>query len=493
MVWVLASALAAGITGDRRLAVIALLFFGGHLWRLRPSKMEIAVLLVFGVAVSAYGYASVAALRRDARRLSVLSSDANGVFHLKGWISSFPYYKYGGMRFEFRTRCGDEPCTVLVRTKEYLVAYGDSLRIRGSLRKAKGAGETGCSSYLLGRGVCGEVRVRAGELVVLDGTGGSPVTRCLFWPTHDRVRREASRALGGRSGIPIALLLGEKGYLGRKTRDAFVRLGISHLLALSGLHLGFVTGLLILVMRIFRRRSGMILIAALGLYVSIVGPILSLFRAFVMAVLLIGASIVKRPLNPVAALVNAFVLILFLNPHAFFAVGFQLSFLATFGVLLCVKTLEFPKTNHRLRRVWNAVRSSLQVSLAAQAFVAPVILHYFGVMGIVSPVATLLFVLPVAFLLLYSGVAVAVTVAVPAAGPVAFGILEWVVRIFHEVLLRAAEAAPDPISLIPPDAYVYYAGLTLVMAARGRMWPKIVGLCGMGLAFGLSFLRAQLF
>jgi len=219
-----------------------------------------------------------------------------------------------------------------------------------------------------------------------------------------------------------------------------------------------------------------------------VGFIISLYRAFLMAVLLVSASMVKRPMDPVKALANAFILILLLYPHAFFGIGFQLSFLATFGVLICVKALPKRRSDSRLGRFWDSIRSSFQISVAAQAFVAPVILETFGRMSLLSPLATLIFLVPVAFLLFFAAVCVTIGLIFQQGRGVFVG-LHWVVVYFQKGLLAASDAVPDPLEVPPPDPFVFYAALTLFVVGRGKLWPKITGVCGILIAFWLPHLR----
>jgi len=297
----------------------------------------------------------------------------------------------------------------------------------------------------------------------------------------------ANRSIGSRCGIAIALLLGEKGYLERGTRKAFVRLGISHLLALSGLHLGFVATVILLVFRMTRRRSGLVLVGFLAIYVGVVGCIVSLYRAFIMAAVLVTAAGIKRPLDPLGALANAFVIVLLIFPHAFFSVGFQLSFLATLAVLLHVRNLTPPKSNGRLVRAWFWIRSSLTVSLAAQAIVAPLVLSYFERMSLVSPLGTLLFVVPVGLLLVCLGAAAVTSLVIPGLEPWLFGGLGWFLDIFRNVLIKLAALGPDPAVLPVPEPWLYYAGVAMILVGRAGRPRKVAGLCVIGVSLWIAY------
>ena len=489
MVWVLAAALAAGITGDLRVAVCAFFLLVGFLRRSGTSRIEGFCLVVTGLLFSLYGWFSIAGFRMDVQRVLSAGCGWNERSRLEGWVSRFPYYRYGGLAFEFRTRVDGVECTVLVQTKEFVIGYGDSLSVRGAWKKRAAGSRDEYTGRLLGMGVCGEFRAAAGGVDRLKGMGGSWIAREVLFPCHDRIRRELSRSLGSRTGIPIALLLGETGYLDRRAKDAFRALGVTHLLALSGWNLSLVAGALVAFLRLLRKRSSGAVLAALVLYVAVVGFIVSLYRALVMAMVLIVASIFKRPLDPVRALAHAFLIVVLVFPNTFFSVAFQLSFMATLAVMLCVRILRPPASKTIAARLIFSIRSSLVVSLAAQLFVTPIILHYFGRMSLLSPIATLVFVLPIAFVLIYSGLAVLVSIVVPVAGAVFFAGLDRVATLFQASLVASAEKVPGTLSFVAPDVWVYYGGLALVVLARGRRWPKIGGVLALVLSFVIAVLR----
>lgn len=489
MTWVLASALAAGITADWRVVVLALVFFLRLAPRREVSAVQGALLVVAAALFFGYGYVSIKGARRDAARVLVSSSRNEGTGELAGWVCGFPYWRYGGVAFGFRTRVDGIECTVLVQSKEFLASYGDSLRVRGTWKPRGDLPVERWITRCLATGYAGDFRARGGEIERLGGQGGKWISRRVLFPCHDRVRQELCRGLGSRSGIPIALLIGERGYLDRKANEAFRSLGISHLLALSGLHLGFVAGAFVLILRLIGKRGEIVLLAVLGVYVGAVGSIVSLYRAFAMAGVLIAASIVKRPLRPTTALAQAFVLVLLVHPHSYYSVAFQLSFLATFAVLWCVDGIRPPGSRTIAGRAAFWVRSSLQVSLAAQLFVTPLIIHYFGRVSLFSPLATLAFLWPVAFLLFASALAASVAIALPSAGAVAFWGLDRAATLFQKTLVASAGVLPGGVSPPAPDAWLYYAGCCVIMLGRGRWRSGIAGAALLVLSFVVDKLR----
>jgi competence protein ComEC len=492
MAWLLAAALAAGITGDFRIAVIAFLLFVRLARRGEITLGTGLVLALVAVLFFAYGWGSIAGFRRDIAAVFTESLRSDDPVVLEGWVCRFPYYRYGGVAFELKTRVAGTEQTVFVQSREFLVGYGDSLRVRGVWKTPEGVTCERWTARLLAMGVSGEFRAFAGEVERIAGTAGGWMSRRVFYPCHDAVRRALCRGLGSRSGIPVALVIGERGYLDRRANEAFRTLGISHLLALSGLHLGFVAASLVVLLRLLRRRGQPALLAALALYVAVVGPIISLYRAFVMAVVLIIASLVRRPLAPLTALVQAFIVILLLYPSSFYAVGFQLSFMATFAVLLCVRGLRPPPSRRIPTRIVFWIRSSLRVSIAAQVFVAPVIIHYFDRVSLLAPLATLVFVIPVAIVLFSSALASILWMVSPVAGTLACAGLDRVVTLFQSALIWSARALPATVDPSAPNPWLYYGGLCLFTLSRGRLSLRLVGIIVLVVSFFVDVGRREL-
>jgi competence protein ComEC len=440
------------------------------------------MLLLAGLSVIfyQYGHLSNAAHEEKTAAFDRMAAARGEELCCEGWIASYPQYRYGGMTFEFETRVGGEEesrVRILVKTNEYLVGYGDSLRVCGRVYHGKGERRVSYGRYLKGRGLVGELRAPPGGVERLGGNSGNPVFRSILWPVHQRVRCDLVRGLGARSGIPVALLIGERGFLGRKTPGIFAGLGLSHLLALSGLHLGFVAAAAYLLLRALGCRSGLLLIAVLAIYVGIVGFIVSLARALAMAILLIVASMIHRPLKPVSALGNALLLLLLFVPTSFFALGFQLSFLATYGVLRCVALIDpVGDGASKLRRLWFGVRSSLMVSISAQLFVAPIIIACFERVSVMSPLATLIFVVPVAVVLGGSALCAGLSSLWPAAAQPCFWVLERFLMGFGAVVDWASAVTPDRVAMPFPDIYLYYAGLAVLYHANVRKRTRVVGI-----------------
>ena len=379
---------------------------------------------------------------------------------------------------------------VSVRVQMFNVAYGDSLSLDARLSENARTS----FDYLAARAVAGEAKARFEDVVVLNATTGCPLLRELLWPMHRGARTRLARALGKDAALPVGLLLGERGMLDRAAYRAVRDLGIAHLLALSGMHLTMIAVLAVAATHLAPRRRDAAIAIALSLYVGVVGDIDSLTRAWVMALLMLGARALVRPVRPIDALGTALLLMLLWRPCAISSVGLQLSFAATLALLLCAqrlpKTLVRPPSPTRPRWMRMGIRLAqggavaFLVSAAVELFIAPLQLHHFGQLSLAGPIATVVFLLPVTIL---QGLALAGSIPVPMLEHATTPSLVHLSTTLLDAIVAAGHAAPQPVVATTPNVFLYYAALFVfwMRPAKRRFWS----IAGLGLL--LSFVVAR--
>ena len=204
-----------------------------------------------------------------------------------------------------------------------------------------------------------------------------------------------------------ALTLGYKADLSNELKDAFRASGTSHILAVSGLHVGIVYLIILSVFSFLGKRGKrfvlkqILILLFLWGYVFITGMPVSVIRAAIMLSLFCVGSLFHKKGFTYNTLAVAAFLILIANPFYLFNVGFQLSFASVFSILFFqpkISNLYVPKLKIS-RYVW----SLLTVTTAAQLGVFPFSLYYFGTFPTYFFVTNLL-VLPFIGVIIYLGV-----------------------------------------------------------------------------------------
>ena len=190
---------------------------------------------------------------------------------------------------------------------------------------------------------------------------------------RERIVAALARA-GPAAGLATAVLIGDRRHLDPAVVARFRRAGASHLLALSGLHVGIVYGCVLVLMRVAPRRAGPVVAAAVAAAYALIatgGPALA--RAAMMAAVGSLLAVTDRERRPVPIISLAALILLAIDPAAAAQLSFQLSFLALLGVLAGARIAS--RLPPGLSR-W--VGGAVLCSIGAQTATAPLVLTTFG-------------------------------------------------------------------------------------------------------------------
>ena len=165
-------------------------------------------------------------------------------------------------------------------------------------------------------------------------------------------------------GYAAAMLLGNRTFVPREDRTAFSRLGIAHLLSVSGFHVGVLVGALALVFRLLRlpqrvRLGGYALL--LGAYILLCGSAQPVIRASLLLLLFRGGRMLRRPRSLLHLLSAVLILMLLWSPVQLTGLSFQLSFCAVLGLALITPFLASLRkpASAPLRRLWQSLAAGL--------------------------------------------------------------------------------------------------------------------------------------
>lgn len=268
-----------------------------------------------------------------------------------------------------------------------------------SLEEAAGEGYD--ATVLLGDGYVIGLRSEVEDGVTVTGENAD-----VLAVRAGRLRRTLSRRLelmtGESLGIPSALLLGDRSALADGVKRDFSRAGVSHLLAISGLHMtmlfGMLAGILTWVGIPKRVRALILAVASLG-YLVLLGFPPSATRAVIMLGTVYLSHLCYAHADPLTSLGLAGGLILAITPYAVADGGFWMSLMATFGLLtfmpplgkwLSLRRITGHAPKHILLRGVLKLALSLGVGVVAMSFILLILAIFIGETGILSPISTLL-------------------------------------------------------------------------------------------------------
>lgn len=306
------------------------------------------------------------------------------------------------------------------------LAVGDSLRVRVRLYPSpekRNPHDFDTSQWLKSQGIDAQGRLL--EILTSSGyrgrTSGWTGLKTRFWPSiRQSVLERIDRLFPDpeEGAMAKALFLGQKEALSGDTKTAFSRSGLSHVMAVSGLHVGFVVApfwLLIPWIRSSTRKkaAGFLLLCLLLLfYAGLTGFSASVMRASLMAVLLTFGKLFSRQGHSINLVCVVLLMLLVIDPGMLFQVGFQLSFTAVFIILLLMPAAQRQIPNRLRYSRAGPLISVMLVSAVVQVGLFPVLTAYFGEFSVIGPIANLL-VVPLLSGLVPAGLLISVVPGLP--------------------------------------------------------------------------------
>ncbi len=230
-----------------------------------------------------------------------------------------------------------------------------------------------------------------------------------FYYTIIEVRRYAASALQQmitteEGGLLVGMLLGDRSHISQQTANDFRDAGVSHLLAVSGMHLSVLSAVLMWLLKRLRipRRIRVILgMAGVIFFMALTGFSASVNRAGIMMLVYLGAQVFGREPDSMNSLGFSVLLLTLCNPFAALDYGLLLSFAATLGILLFYQKaaswfrIHIEKIKHiYIQKILRKLVGSVLLSLSASALTCPVLLFTYGEISLISPLTNLLVVFP---------------------------------------------------------------------------------------------------
>jgi len=316
---------------------------------------------------------------------------------------------------------------LMVKNNHSIFEYGDYIKAKTRLRTPHNFNNPGgfdYERYLLSRGIraLGSIG-QPSKIVVLRKNRGAYLKTKLE-KYRLQLRRsilETSPSLEG--SILQALILGEKRGIPEHIREKFNRAGISHILAISGLHIGIIATLFFflaahlmksseyLLLRFnIRKTSALFVVIPIVGYAFISGLGISTIRATIMILSFLAALFLGRERNPLNTLAFAALIILIFSPSSLFDISFQLSFTAVTAILVITPALSglISRNNEGPPSSFKKILSSfflfLTVSISAIAGTAPLIAFYFNRISTVTLISNILIIPVIGFIVLPAGI-----------------------------------------------------------------------------------------
>ena len=290
---------------------------------------------------------------------------------------------------------------VLVRAPRYPeYNYGDTLSLSGRLEIPPVFDTFSYQEYLARQGI--HTMMRRPQITLLEAQAGFSLKAAIY-RFKARAQGVINRILPEpQAALLNGILLGLRSSIPQDLYDQFNATGTSHVIVISGSNITLVVAILLLAGKLIVGRVQAIWLAGTGviLYTIMVGADPAVTRASIMGLILVGAVYFGRSNDAGNALFAAGLVMTAINPLAVWDVGFQLSFLATLGLIALVPVLERGSdalfwglpVQSQLHSLGGLLKDTLLVTLAAQIIVTPLLIYHFERLSLISLLANLLVV-----------------------------------------------------------------------------------------------------
>lgn len=288
--------------------------------------------------------------------------------------------------------------------KKINLEYGDIIKCKGDLEKGKEARNYrgfDYNSYLKTQKIYGIFNSKKVEFISKDID--------IFYIANNisnKIEEKIDLLLNEtEANLCKGLILGKTQEIEESIKENFRIVNISHILAISGLHVTYIVMLITIIsQRIIGKKYGTIfVIVVLIFYMFLVGFTPSIVRACIMGILVNLAFLVHRKNNFWNSLALSLLLILINNPYSILNIGLQLSYLATIGIVSFsrkirkkIDNFKFLKNNlvirknNKIQTLVNKIKENLSVMFSAQILILPIMIYNFNIIGTYFIISNLL-------------------------------------------------------------------------------------------------------
>ncbi|MBI2063463.1 MAG: ComEC family competence protein [Candidatus Yanofskybacteria bacterium] len=362
---------------------------------------------------------------------------------LLGYIAGEPEINGSKQRFAFYAKQLNAPPYIIETDERVLVTtalypryqYGDIIKVYGNIRLPENFDDFDYKSYLAKDSVftvVGYPEINRLEAEPSNGLnvgflekGKITVFRKIF-AFKNALENSIARSVAEPNASFISgILLGSRLQISQDIKDAFTRTSMTHVLAISGYNITIIAWLISAFFLLFLRRQTAFWFSLLGvaLFTILTGAQASVIRAAIMGILVLLAHREGRLNEPRNAIIFAGAIMIFVSPMILrHDIGFQLSFMATLGLIYLAPLME--KYFTKLPQFFK-LRETFTMTISAQIFVLPLLLYYFKSFSLTSLPANIIVLPTIPFAMLLGFISGIIGMFVPFLGQLT-GYFAWI-------------------------------------------------------------------
>ena len=374
-----------------------------------------------------------------------------------------------------------------VKKEEKLLSYGDKIIIKGNFEEASSARNEGgfdYKQYLKSKNVYGIISVDKKDIKLIKKNNvdvidllANKVSNSMKIKIEQNLSNETSKLLSG-------ILIGNKNNLQKEIQEDFRNSSLSHVLAISGMHVSYIMlGITFVInkMKFNKKISKIITIFILLFFIILTGKTASVTRACFMSSYIILASLFHKKAHVLASISISLLIILIINPYLILDIGLQLSYGGTIGIVLIYPILKKLKKkkedkNSKFKKIIHKVKEKILdiilITISANLVIFPIVLFHYNTISFTFIISNLLISPIIGIIIILGFISVFVSYIISPISKVMFLILQTFLNLLIKIAHFCAELPFSKVYFPTPKIYViiiYYVFLIFIILERNKI------------------------
>ena len=374
-----------------------------------------------------------------------------------------------------------------VKKEKEQLNYGDKIIVKGNFEEASNARNEGgfdYKQYLKSKNIYGIITVDKKDINFIKKNNvdvinllANKVSNSMKIKIEQNLSNETSQLLSG-------ILIGNKSNLQKEIQEDFKNSSLSHVLAISGMHVSYVMlGITFAISKIkfSKKVSKIITILILLFFIILTGKTASVTRACFMSSYIILASMLHKKAHVLTSISISLLIILIINPYFILDIGLQLSYGGTIGIVLIYPILKKHKNKKEdksrkvkkiIYKIKDKIIDTILITISANLIIFPIVLFHYNTMSFTFIISNLLISPIIGIIIILGFISVFVSYIISPISKIMFFVLQMFLNLLIQIAHFCAELPLSKVYFPTPKIYViilYYLFLTYIILVKNKI------------------------
>lgn len=374
-----------------------------------------------------------------------------------------------------------------VKKEKETLNYGDKIIVKGNFEEANTARNEGgfdYKQYLKSKNIYGIVAVDKKDIETINKNNVG-VIDLLANKVRNSMKRKIEQNLPNETNELLSgMLIGEKSNLQKEIQEDFRDSSLSHVLAISGMHVSYVMiGITFVInkLKFSKKMSKIVTILILLFFIILTGKTASVTRACFMSSYIILASLLHKKAHVLGSISISLLIILIINPYFILDIGLQLSYGGTIGIVLIYPILKKYKKKKedktgRIKKVLYKIKDkiidTILITISANLVIFPIVLFHYNIMSFTFIISNLLISPIIGIIIILGFLSVFSSYIVSPISKVMFFFLQILLSVLAQIAHFCAGLPLSKVYFPTPKIYViiiYYLFLIYIILVKNKI------------------------